>query len=297
MTRPRQVLPNQFWMITRNCTQRQFLLRPDDVTNEAFGYCLAESALRFDIDVVMATAESNHYHATIFDRLGVFPAFIEHFHKLLARCMNARWGRWENFWAAEETCVTRLLTRETVLEKLVYGATNPVKDLLVDETWQWPGFNGYRLLLQGGSTRVRRPAHFFKEGGVMPEEVTLQLVIPSELGEREAVIEEIRARVSAVEEVVRAQRHASGKRVLGRKRVTEQSWRASPTSEEPRRTLRPRFAGSGEARSAALASYKEFLAAYDDARVAWLQGRVARFPVGTYWLARFAPVEVGLQAA
>jgi len=26
---PRQVLPNQFYMITRRCTQRQFLLRPD----------------------------------------------------------------------------------------------------------------------------------------------------------------------------------------------------------------------------------------------------------------------------
>ena len=26
---PRQVLPGQFYMVTRRCTQRQFLLRPD----------------------------------------------------------------------------------------------------------------------------------------------------------------------------------------------------------------------------------------------------------------------------
>jgi hypothetical protein len=30
---PRQVLPRQFYLITRRCSQRQFLLRPDAVTN------------------------------------------------------------------------------------------------------------------------------------------------------------------------------------------------------------------------------------------------------------------------
>jgi len=237
-------------------------------------------------------AESNHHHTTIYDRHGVFPAFMEHFHKMIARCMNARWGRWENFWAAEEVCVTRLLTRETVMDKLVYGATNPVKDLLVDEAWQWPGFNGYRLLLQGGSMRVRRPAHFFRQDGVMPEEVTLTLVIPPELGERGAVIDELRARVREVEEATRACRLATGRRVLGKKRVVEQSWRDSPTSVEPRRTLRPRFAGPVEARIAALVAYKQFLATYHHAREAWLQGQAATFPVGTYWLARFTPIAV-----
>ena len=33
---PRQVLPGQFYLITRRCTQRQFLLRPDPVTNTVF---------------------------------------------------------------------------------------------------------------------------------------------------------------------------------------------------------------------------------------------------------------------
>jgi len=34
------------YMITRRCTQRQFLMRPDDETNNAFIYCLAEAASR-----------------------------------------------------------------------------------------------------------------------------------------------------------------------------------------------------------------------------------------------------------
>jgi hypothetical protein len=37
---PRQVLPRRFYLITRRCCQRQFLLRPDPATNNAFLYCL-----------------------------------------------------------------------------------------------------------------------------------------------------------------------------------------------------------------------------------------------------------------
>ena len=51
MTQPREVLPGQFYLLTRRCTQRQFLLRPDPDTNNAFTYCLAVAAQKYDIDV------------------------------------------------------------------------------------------------------------------------------------------------------------------------------------------------------------------------------------------------------
>ncbi len=59
---PRQVLPRQFYLITRRCTQRQFLLRPDAETNNAFTYALIEAAQRTQIDVLLPCAMSNHYH-------------------------------------------------------------------------------------------------------------------------------------------------------------------------------------------------------------------------------------------
>jgi hypothetical protein len=46
---PRQVLPRQFYLITCRCTQRQFLLRPDAATNNAFLYCLIDAASRSQI--------------------------------------------------------------------------------------------------------------------------------------------------------------------------------------------------------------------------------------------------------
>jgi REP-associated tyrosine transposase len=56
---PRQVLPHQFYLITRRCTQRQFLLRPDNATNNAFLYCLIHAAVRSDVEVLLPCAMSN----------------------------------------------------------------------------------------------------------------------------------------------------------------------------------------------------------------------------------------------
>jgi len=58
---PRAVLPGSFYKITRRCTQRQFLLRPDAATNNAFLYCLGEAAHRYAIDVILPSVMSNHH--------------------------------------------------------------------------------------------------------------------------------------------------------------------------------------------------------------------------------------------
>jgi putative transposase len=292
MSRPRQVLPESFYFITRRCTQQQFLLRPDEETNNAFYYCLAVAAQRCGIDVILPLAESNHHHTTIFDRDGTMPAFVEHFHKLLARSQNALRGRCENFWSSEEPCITRLVDRDAVIAKLIYTATNPVKDRLVQRVHHWPGANGYPSFISRRPIRAHRPRHFFRNPGPMPETVTLELTIPPELGDALAVIEEVRSGVEAVERQIARECMQTGARVLGRRRVLEQSWRDAPSVREPRRGLRPRFAGRGHARIAALELYKSFLETYRAARERWLAGRAAMFPPGTYWLARFAGVHV-----
>jgi len=58
---PRPVLARQFHLITRRCTQRQLLLRPDRETNNAFTYCLIEAALRYGIEVLLPCAMSTDY--------------------------------------------------------------------------------------------------------------------------------------------------------------------------------------------------------------------------------------------
>jgi putative transposase len=293
MSLPRQVLPGHFYLITRRCTQRQFLLRPDRETNNAFTYCLAEAAQRYAISVLLPCAMSNHYHAVIFDPLGTYPQFIEHFNKMFARSQNALRGRWENFWSSEQACVVKLVNREAVLDKLVYTATNPVKDHLVDRVDHWPGVNGLQALLKGRSLRAVRPRHFFRATGPMPAETQLTLAIPPELGAAAEVLAELEQRVRAVEAQAAAERQRTGQRVCGRRAVLYQSWRGQPATHEPRRNLRPRIAARNQwARLEALLRNREFIIAYTEARKTWRADATVKFPPGTYWLRRFVNVPV-----
>jgi putative transposase len=297
MSLPRQVIPGQFYLITRRCTQRQFLLRPDRDTNNAFIYCLIEAAQRWEISVLLPCAMSNHHHTVIFDRHGRYPEFIEHFHKMFAKSQNALRGRWENFWSSEQVCVVKLVGREDVMNKLVYTATNPVKDHLVDRVDHWPGVNGLHALLAGRCLRAVRPRHFFRPNGPMPETVEMPLSIPPELGPAAEVLDELRRRVHEVELELAAERQRTGRRVFGRRAVLHQSWSAQPASLEPRRGLRPRVAARSHwARIEALLRDREFLDAYVTAREAWRGGAAVTFPPGTYWLRRFASVPVAAKA-
>jgi putative transposase len=290
---PRPVYPGSACMITRRCTQQQFLLRPSKETNNAVIYCLAVAAEKYEVDVMDFIHMSNHLHDGIFDRRGTGPAFYEHFHKLLAKCMNASLGRWENFFSSQQVNVVRLETREDLINKLVYIATNPVKDGLVEKVDQWPGASGYRALMTGEPLRATRPKKFFAENGRMPEEVTLYLRIPPELGDQEEILAEVRARVAAVEQEEARGRAQTGKKVLGRYAVLRQSWRDSPTKREPRRGLRPTIAAKLLwTRLEAIQRKREFIAQYRAARVAFLAGMPIPFPYGTYWLSRFVGVPV-----
>jgi REP element-mobilizing transposase RayT len=149
-------------MITRRCTQRQFLMRPDRETNNAFVYCLAVAAERFGIRVLFTVAMSNHHHTGIYDPDGCYPAFIEHFHKLFAKCQNALHGRWENFWSSEQTSVVRLVDPNDIIDKMTYALSNPVKDNLVDRAHHWPGVTSLHFLLHA------RPAYCLPTQALLP---------------------------------------------------------------------------------------------------------------------------------
>jgi len=296
MSLPRQVLPDEFYMLTRRCMLRKFLLRPDDETNNAFLYCLAEAAQRWAITVLLPSMMSNHHHTALYDRNGTICEFMEHFHKMLAKCMNALRGRWENFFSSEPPCLVQLVDRNDILDKLTYAATNPVKDGLVERVADWPGVNGLDALLGRRVLKARRPAHFFRDDGPMPEEVELVLEIPTgtrQIGDVAGFLDELRARVVDVEQACARDRAVTGRRVLGRRRILRQSWRDSPSSHAPHRGLRPRVAARSKwSRIEALRRNRQFHRDYVEARQAWLAGAPALFPAGTYWLRRFANVPV-----
>jgi putative transposase len=293
MTAPRPVFPGQFLVIQRRCVQRQFLLRPDDETNNAFTYLLAEAAQRFNIDIVLSQMMSNHHHTAIYDPDGRHVEFRAHFHKLMAKSQNALRGRWENMWSTEEPCVLEVVEAEDLLNQLVYIATNPVKDGLVDRVHHWPGPRFVESLFSGCSMKVRRPRHFFRDEGPMPEELQLRVGLPDHFEGKEGFLDELRRRITQVEQELERARQLSGRRVIGRRAILQQSWLDTPTSHEPRRNLRPRVAARDRlARLATLQRNEEWQAEYRSSRLMWLAGFDVEFPQGTYWLRRFARVRV-----
>jgi len=293
MSLPRPVLPGAYYMITRRCSQRQFLLRPDRATNNAYLYCLIEAALRFQIDLVIMCMMSNHHHVVIRDRFGRYPEFIEHLHRMIARSQNALRGRWEHFWASGQTSVVWLESREDVLRKAAYVAANPVQDQLVDRVGNWPGVNGLRALVSRRLVTATRPKHFFRTNGPMPASVSMRLEFPEELGAADELCAELEVQVREIEKEAALERQRTGKRVLGRAAVLKQSWRGSPTTFEPRGVLSPRIAAQNTwARIEALVRNRHFVRAHAEARALWRAGREVVFPAGTYWLRRFAGVQV-----
>jgi hypothetical protein len=293
MTLARPVFPGQFLIIQRRCTQRQFLLRPDDETNNAFTYLLAEASQRFGVDIILSQMMSNHHHTAAYDRNGNHVEFREHFHKLMAKSQNALRGRWENLWSTEEPCIIETVAAEDLLNQLVYIATNPVNDGLVEKVHHWPGPKFVHALMSGRAIKATRPRHFFRGDGPMPDHVELRLGLPDDFPAQAEFLAELENRIAEVENQCALQRMQSGRRVMGRRCILRQSWRDTPSSREPRRNLRPRVAARNKLeRIATLRRNKEWQVEYRSARLQWLAGFDVEFPFGTYWLRRFAKVAV-----
>src|SRR6478735_2111667 len=219
MSRPRPVIAGCSYLITRRCTQRTLLMRPDAETNNAFIYCLAYAAERCGIEVLFTVAMSNHHHTGIHDRDGRYPEFLEYFHKLFAKCQNALRGRWENFWSSEQTSVVRLAEPSDVIDKMTYALTNSVKDRLVERTHHWPGVTSLEATLRGTIMSASRPKHFFREDGPMPTTVHLAFSRPRGFEHLNVAkfAELVAERVRQVEELVLAERRRTGARVVGRR--------------------------------------------------------------------------------
>ena len=111
MTAPRQVLKGSTYLVTRRCSQRQFLLKPSEITNAIFKYVLAVAARRYHIQVHAYCVLSNHFHLVVTDPGARLPAFAQMLASLVARAMNASWGRWESFWAPSSYSAVRRKTR------------------------------------------------------------------------------------------------------------------------------------------------------------------------------------------
>jgi putative transposase len=278
MTAPRQLLQGTTYLVTRRCTQRQFLLRPAKVTDAVFAYVLALAAKRFGVEVHAYCVLSNHYHLIVTDPHARLPAFQQFLDALVARAVNALLGRWESFWAPASYSAVTLGTAEDIVDKSAYVLANPVAAGLVRAGREWPGLWSAPQDM-GSEVQVRRPKHFFSRQGCMPEAVTLKLTVPPGFQSAEAFREALERALAAREAAAARTRRS----FLGAQQVRAQWPFARPGLGEPRRKLRPRVASRDRwRRIELLGRLRGFLEAYGEAMEAWRQKRRTVFPAGTY---------------
>jgi putative transposase len=291
MTVPRQVLPGRTHLLTRRCTQRQYLLRPDALVRQTYEFCLAEAGARYGITVFAWIAMSNHQHLLIRDNLGNFPEFMAHLNKMLAKSLNAHWGRWENLWSSEQPNAVYLVEAEDRFAKLIYLLANPVADHLVDRVADWPGACALGQVLTGAPKTVRRPRGFFREDGPMPETVTLRAERLEGFEHLSAAdwAAKVATAVRLAEEEARRRRVESKMGVLGRKAVLAAKPTDQPHTVAPRRGLRPHIACRDLGRKVReLGLLRAFRAIYSATLRAWRSGeRDLEFPAGTYRMLAF----------
>ncbi|MEO8704432.1 MAG: hypothetical protein ABI867_30545 [Kofleriaceae bacterium] len=272
------------YMVTRRTLERRYMLRPGKKVKQILAYCLAEAAQRFQIDVVLPMALSNHHHTIVYDRHGNIIQFVEHLHKMIAKCLNAMRGRHDYVWSCSPPGITELADPGAFFEKLVYVATNPVKHHLVERVHHWPGFNGVSELLNQQTITVERPTCFFRKNSRMPASVTLTMAIPPEF-DSESILMRLRERIAEVEAMYATERLRTGRRVVGRHNVLTEDWKAAPTTVAPPCEIRPRVAASNrDVRIEVLARNASFVRAYRRAYASLGTDTPVPFPIGTYRL-------------
>ena len=284
MSLPRHILAGTTYLVTRRCTQRQFLLRPSRVTNEIVLYCLAVAAERSGVRVHAVCVLSNHWHAVLTDPDARLPAFMAMVDKPVAKAVNASLGRWENLFSAEPYSAVRLVTADDVLAKIVYVLANPVAAGLVRRARKWPGILAGPDAI-GRPLRAPRPDVFFRKDGTMPRLASLALVRPPSFDNDRAFARAVADALDAQELALIRQAAQGGRDFLGEKAVRRQRVTDTPASREPRRARNPRLAARDKwRRLEAIQRLRAFVRAYREALERWRAGLRAVFPAGTYGL-------------
>lgn len=272
--------------MTRRCAQRQFLLKPSQLTNAVFLYVLAVAARRFGIRIHAFCVLSNHFHLVVTDPDARLPAFEQFLDSLVARALNASLGRFEAFWSPSSYSAVTLVAPSDIVDKTAYVLANPAAAGLVRSGRQWPGLWSAPEQVGAEAAVVPRPDFFFRRKGAMPERIELELTAPpgfaSAADFRDQVVQALAVRERDAALALEAERRG----FMGARRVLAQNPTSRPATRQSVRGLNPRIAGRDKwKRIEALARLVEFLSAY---RAAWSAMRLGTreflFPAGTYWL-------------
>jgi len=269
---------------------------------QIYWYCLAHAAKLHGVVVHAACLMSTHAHEVITDVRGVYPRFLETFHRNLALCTKAFRGWPEEVFNKRSSGIHALRTPDAIVDSIAYLITNPVAARAVRYAKDWPGAQTLPRHVGARVIRVKRPRYYFDpDNGVWPDELELRLEMPVALQlEYGAGLaqERIAQRVRDKQHQAWNEARRTGRTFLGSQRVLRLPHTKRAKSYEVFGSLNPQFAAAGNRAVAteAVKRLRAFKAQYQRALAKWMAGdRSACFPAGTWWMrvchgARCGPV-------
>lgn len=294
MTKPRRHIAGQVALLTRHCTGRQFLLRPDDFINQALSFETAKAASKNCVAIYGAMAMMNHIHYGVGDILAKRSFFMQSAMSGVAKARNFDLQREGHFWGSGSYGDVVLLDRDAIEYELIRMWTAPVRAGLVERAVDWIGF---KILPSdwGKTIEIERPEKFY--GRKNPAKVKLCPAHPP--GYEGMTPEEIaayyEAKLRKEEERIVRERKRAGLGISGVKEVLDVEPSYSPKLEwPPPQKINPRFStNDSELMFRAVTDYKEFCKEYENCRQRWLQRKAkeVRFPCGTLALKYRAPIK------
>ena len=296
MSRPRAVLPNRTYIVTRRVVRRHFLLRPDrdGTMQQLYWYFTAVVAAQLGIQVHCAQVLSNHLHEVLTDTRGNLPKFFELRNRLLANAVKCHRGWPEEVFSRTAMSCVELLTAGSIVNKIAYVIANCVAAFLVRSPKAWPGVKVLADDIGRRVVRVRRPDVYLDPNNPQwPETAEIAITLPHQLlrahGNRDAACRTIQKVVDDKVQAARAAARREGREFQNAKRVTRVKVTSRAASWEEFGERFPLFSASGNAKAAAhwLAHRRQFLEAYRVSLERHKRGvNKVLFPPGTWKLSQ-----------
>lgn len=239
MTCARRLVPGQTHTTTHRTVERRRYLLPREGIRELLGYVLGWAQERSGpLRISAYSSNTNHVHQGLTDapaagHASSLPRLQQLNNSLVARALNARFGRGGALWAQGGYRNVEVHGLTTIEQQLLYVWTNPVKDGLVEWPEEWPGL--MILPEHWGETLVfERPKDAFF-GGRRP--ASLAPTDPDALAAWEAEVRRrARARDRRRGRTERRRRQLEGERERRRERAPR---RSKPSTMPERVVLRP----------------------------------------------------------